>query len=248
MLLRRRKWLAAIVALSLVVAVLAWVPFPLIRLLAAVLPGFVWFVETNQPVVAITFDDGPDPVWTPQVLDLLAKHEVRATFFVVGENARRHPELVARIRAEGHEIGNHFDRVGTTLFLSEADFERDLLAAEQSIGLRAAAAQPDDGARRTMLFFRPPGGFIRPAHRAIALRHGYVSVLGSAYAFDPHGPPQAYIEWVIAKNLRPGAIAVLHDAGGDRSTNLAALAAILTAGKARGLRWVTLTELMQAGK
>ena len=239
-----------LLTLLLLLLTLASVPIPLVVVLSHLFPNFVWFVQTPRPVAAITFDDGPDPVWTPRFLDLLAKHKVRATFFLVSENARAHPELVARIRAEGHEIGNHFDRRGTTLFLSDADFERDLLRAQDALSPATPdiASPQDSTAEGNDLFFRPPSGFIRPAHRAIATRHGYTCVLGSAYAFDPHGPPRAYIEWVISKNLRPGAIVVLHDAGGDRSTNLAALPAILDAARSKGLEWVTLTDLMRSPK
>lgn len=241
-LLRRKLFLAG-AGLFILLGIIASVPDPLVRVLARLLPNFVWFVETSQPVVALTFDDGPNATYTPQVLELLAKHQVHATFFLIGENARMHPDLVERIRTEGHEIGNHFDRRGPTLFLSAQDFEKDLVRAEVSIGL-VPAGNPDSS--KSARFFRPPGGFIRPTHRSIAERRGYISVLGSAYAFDPHGPPRAYLEWAISKNLRPGAIVILHDAGGDRSTNIAALPTILDAAKTKGLRWVTLTELLHS--
>ena len=69
--------------------------------------GSIVAVRTAEKLIALTFDDGPDPEWTPPVLDALARHGMRATFFVVGERAERHPELVARILAEGHETGSH---------------------------------------------------------------------------------------------------------------------------------------------
>ena len=93
---------------------------------------------------------------------------------------------------------------------------------------------------------RPPGIWLRPSQQAAAARQGYLTVLGSAYAYDPYRPPARYIEWVIARNLRPGAIVVLHDAGGDRSHTVNAVPGILHAARQKELRWVTLSELLKA--
>jgi peptidoglycan/xylan/chitin deacetylase (PgdA/CDA1 family) len=186
--------------------------------------------------VALTFDDGPDPLYTPQVLDILDRHRVRATFFLIGENARGHPELVRRIRARGHEVGNHTDTNGRTVLMSMSRFRDSLLRAE------AALALPEGGPK----LFRPGGGWIRPAQLDLAMERGYTCVLGSAQAYDPRRPPTGYIRWAIARNLRPGAIVVLHDAGGDRSNTVAALPGILEAGRSRGLRFVTVSDLLAA--
>jgi peptidoglycan/xylan/chitin deacetylase (PgdA/CDA1 family) len=220
-----------------VLLVLVWMPLWAVRGVSKAFPGTVWMVPTHEPVVALTFDDGPHPVHTPQVLDILKRHNAHATFFLVGAQARQHPELVARIRAEGHEIGNHTDSMKTTLYMSAERFEQSLQRAEQTLDL-------DEG-RKLM---RPAGGLIRPSQVAAAKKHGYTVVVGSSYAWDPAHPPQAYIRWAIAKNLRPGAIAVLHDAGGDRSRSVAALEGILADAERKGLRCVTLSELLAAAK
>lgn len=236
-LVRRIRTLAVVVAMGLLIGPCALVtiqPFPLVRLLARIFPGVVWMVETDRPLVALTFDDGPDPLYTPQVLQILARHGARATFFLVGERARRHPELVERILGEGHEIGNHTDTTAMTFFLPTREFGEDLERAEAT--LRLGAARPR--------FMRPAGGWIRPAQLALVKRRGYTCVLGSAYAHDTYRPPSAYIRWVIRKNLRPGVIVVLHDAGGDRSRTVAALDGIIARARARGLRPVTLGELV----
>jgi peptidoglycan/xylan/chitin deacetylase (PgdA/CDA1 family) len=193
-------------------------------------------VETWAPLVALTFDDGPDPVYTPQVLDILARHEARATFFLIGANARRHPELVAHIRGAGHEVGNHTDSGGPTALMSMSRFSESLLRAEATLGLMDARPR----------LFRPGGGWIRPAQLDLAIQRGYTCVLGSAYAYDPKRPPAVYIRWAITKNLGPGTIVVLHDAGGDRSNTVEALPGILAAGRAKGLRFVTVSDLMAA--
>ena len=211
-------------------------PAGIVGILARATPRIVWKVETWAPLVALSFDDGPDPVYTPQVLDILARHEARATFFLIGENARRHPELVRRIRAMGHEVGNHTDTNRSTVLMSMPRFSDSLLKAE------AALAMPEGEPK----LFRPGGGWIRPAQLDLAIQRGYTCILGSAQAWDPKRPPAAYIRWAVTKNLAPGAIVVLHDAGGDRSKTVAALPAILEAGRAKGLRFVTISDLMGA--
>ncbi len=225
------------IALAIFAAVVLLVvlqPAALVRLLARAFPGMLWQVNTREPVVALTFDDGPHAVYTPQVLKILARHNVRATFFLVGKNARQHPELVERIRQAGHEVGNHTGTIATTFFVPTQKFENDLLRAEATLGIKYSGPK----------FFRPAGGWIRPAQLRRAKGHGYICVLGSAYAYDPYRPPTAYIRWAIAKNLSPGVIVVLHDSGGNRSNTVAALEGILAAAQARGLRWVTLSELI----
>lgn len=209
-------------------------PAALAKLLGRAFPAILWRVNPEQPVVAITFDDGPDTVYTPQVLEILARHNAHATFFLVAEHARQHPELVEQIRRAGHEVGNHTGTMHTTFFMRESKFEDDLLRAETMLAM--GNSEPK--------FFRPAGGWIRPAQLRRARRNGYTCVLGSAYAFDPYRPPAGYIRWVIGKSLKPGVIVVLHDSGGNRSNTVAALEAILETGESRGLRWVTLSELL----
>jgi peptidoglycan/xylan/chitin deacetylase (PgdA/CDA1 family) len=207
-------------------------PLFVMRALEKLFPRIVWSVETQAPLVAITFDDGPDPVYTPQVLATLARHNAHATFFLIGEQARRHPQLVRAISAAGHEIGNHTDSHGGTVLMSQSGFEASLLRAETTLDLRDRK------------LFRPGGAWIRPAQLDFAAQHGYTTVLGSAYAFDPQRPPARYVAWVISKNLRPGTIVVLHDSGGNRSGTVNALEPILAAAEGKGLRWVTVSDLV----
>jgi peptidoglycan/xylan/chitin deacetylase (PgdA/CDA1 family) len=237
--LRRRRALvrSLVPAGCLLVAALTVValqPSWAVRGLARTFPRFVWQVETRSPLVALSFDDGPDPTFTPQVLDLLARHEARATFFLIGDRARIYPSLVTRLRREGHEVANHYLTGRSVLFASAADFERQLLEAERI--LRLERARPK--------LFRPPSGLIRPGQLDRAIARGYLPVLGSAYPYDPRRPPAAYMRWLVRGKLRPGAIVVLHDAGGERSGTVRALAGILEDGRRLGLRFVTVGELL----
>lgn len=194
----------------------------------------VWKVVTQRPVVALTFDDGPDPVYTPQVLDLLKHAHVRATFFLVGERAEQYPTLVARICAEGHEIGNHSHTWRRTISLSSGEFVHDLERAQESL----------DTSGCTKKIFRPAGIWIRPSQVEQLADRGYACVLGSAYGHDPMRPPASYIAWVIRRALAPGAIIVMHDAGGDRTATVAALHRVLEAVRQRRMEFVLLSSLL----
>ena len=99
-------------------------------------PGILYRLKTREALVALSFDDGPHVVFTPEVLEILERYGAKATFFLIGERAERHPELVERIRAGGHEIGNHCWRDGTVLGHSRARFEEELERTEAAIGRR----------------------------------------------------------------------------------------------------------------
>lgn len=236
----RGRWRVLLLSTTLAAAVFSVCvvqPHWAFEVLARLFPGIVWRVETRQPLAALSFDDGPDPRYTPSVLDALARHGARATFFLIGERAAAHPELVARIRREGHEIANHYDTTRSTLRHHAKAFEAHLTRAESVLGLADARLK----------LFRPPGGVAWPSQLAIARQLGYRCVLGSAYPYDPRRPPAAYIRWLVARNLASGVIVILHDAGGDRSNTIAALPGILEAGRNKGLRFVTVGELLAAG-
>jgi peptidoglycan/xylan/chitin deacetylase (PgdA/CDA1 family) len=231
----RRRVVASALLLAVVGTLVVVQPLWLIDVIARGSPGIVWRADTSQPLVALTFDDGPVPGPTSQALDLLGRYGARATFFMIGERAAAHPELVKRIRGQGHELGNHAYTGRRTLGLSEEAFLADLRRTEQVLDLR--------GPIKT---YRPPSGLVLPAQLEVLRREGYRCVLGSAYPYDPVRPPSAYIEWLVAKNLAPGVIVILHDGIPDPSRTLEALTAILEAGRRKGLRFVTVGELLTA--
>lgn len=207
----------------------------LFDVLGGLFPRIVWRVETAQPLVALSFDDGPAPDHTPQVLDILARHGAHATFFLIGERAAAHPQIVANIREGGHELGNHYWGIGSALSASDAEFSDSLLRTEKTLSLRGP-----------LKLFRPPGGRIRSSQLSEAQRLGYTCVLGSAYPYDPAHPPAAYIRWLVTRNLAPGVIVILHDGIADPSRTLAALDEILDDGQRKRLRFVTIGTLLAA--
>jgi peptidoglycan-N-acetylglucosamine deacetylase len=226
---------SALVALGLVVF---WIePLAVLGVLERLTPNITYRVRTDLPLVALSFDDGPHPIFTPQVLEILEHHDAKATFFLIGDRALRLPELVARIGAAGHEVANHYLTNGPTLAHSDAEFLHNLKQAEAAIGLLRAPK-----------LFRPPGGLARPRQLRLARESGYTCVLGCAYPHDPMHPPVWYIRWLVEKNLVPGTIVILHDGISNPIRSIQALPHILIAGRQRGLRFVSIGELQRSSQ
>jgi peptidoglycan/xylan/chitin deacetylase (PgdA/CDA1 family) len=207
-------------------------PLAVLSVFERLAPNVTFRIPTHRPLVALSFDDGPHPIYTPQVLDILERYDAKATFFLISERARRHPDLVARIKAAGHEVGNHYITNGSTLGHSDDEFLAHLEQTERDIGITTGPK-----------LFRPPGGVAWPRQLRLARNRGYECVLGCAYPHDPMHPPVWYIRWLIEKNLVPGAIVILHDGISDPTRSIRALPDVLSAGRERGLRFVAIGEL-----
>jgi peptidoglycan/xylan/chitin deacetylase (PgdA/CDA1 family) len=225
-----------IVCTTLVVLVLvvAIQPPAAFAVLERVFPKIVWRARVADPVVGLSFDDGPDPEFTPRVLEILRRYDAKATFFLIGGNALRQPDVLQRIRAEGHEVGNHYISNAQALRDSREDFLVKLRRTETILGLSG----------RDKLY-RPPGGLVSREQLELLAENGYRCILGSAYPYDPTHPPLAYVHWVTTKNLRPGAIVILHDGIPDASVTLAALPGILESGRRSGYRFVGVGALLE---
>jgi peptidoglycan-N-acetylglucosamine deacetylase len=221
--------------LAAMAAVIATQPLWAFDLLGWAMPHILWRVETKDRLVALSFDDGPAPDHTPQVIEILSRHGAHATFFLIGDRAVVHPDLVGRLRREGHEVGNHYFTIRSTVRASDQEFLANLLRTEEVLGLEGP-----------IKLFRPPGGRIRPSQRRLAEERGYRVVLGSAYPYDGARPPSAYIRWLVTKNLAPGVIIILHDGIADPSRMITALDSILDAGERQGIRFVTVGALLGA--
>jgi peptidoglycan/xylan/chitin deacetylase (PgdA/CDA1 family) len=209
-------------------------PLAVFSVLERLTPNLVYRVHTDRPLVALSFDDGPDPTFTPQVLQILERQGAKATFFLIGERALRHPELVAHIKTSGREVGNHYFMNGATLGHSNAAFLGYLERTQAAVGVSAPPK-----------LFRPPGGVAWPAQLKLARARGYTCVLGSAYPHDPGHPPVWYIQWLIEKNLAPGIIVILHDGISDPTRGIQALPHILAAGHDKGLQFVSIGALLK---
>jgi peptidoglycan-N-acetylglucosamine deacetylase len=230
----RRVLLLLVGLVAIVAIVIVAQPLWAFDVLASVWPQVVWRVRTAQPLVGLSFDDGPSAEHTPRVLEILAKHNARATFFLIGARAAEDPATLNKIRSAGHEVGNHCFTIRSITRGSDQEFVANLLQTEAALGLLG-----------TPKLFRPPGGRFRASQLALAEAHGYRTVLGSAYPYDAH-VPSGYIRWLVTKNLAPGVIVILHDGIPEPSRMISVLDAILTAGEGKGLRFVTVGELLSA--
>ncbi|MDD7968343.1 polysaccharide deacetylase family protein [Actinomycetospora lemnae] len=200
--------------------------------LGPVLRGRVLFaVPTWVPRFVLTFDDGPHPATTPALLDVLARHGAHATFFLLGERASAYPELVARIAAEGHEIGNHTWRDEPTWRLAPAEFREDLRATQRVL----AAHGP-------VRWFRPGSGWPTPRHLAIAEEEGLRCVLGTAVAISGAGAGTATTARWLDPVVRRGGIVVLHE-GPQRVGVAGTVDGLLERTARRGLSAVALSDL-----
>lgn len=182
--------------------------------------------------VALTFDDGPDPQRTPAVLDLLARQGVRATFFVVGARAEAHPELVRRMVAEGHVVGNHSYTHSWRFPLRSLGRTVEELRRTGEVLHRITGRQPR--------LFRPPFGVTNPTIARAVRRLGLDPVGWSIRSLDTMGQSPERVAARILLRLHPGAVILLHDrcAGSER------LVGLLVEGlRSRGLEPVTLPEL-----
>lgn len=184
--------------------------------------------------VALTFDDGPHPKYTPQILDILAEYGVKATFFVVGENASYHPELVERAAREGHEIGNHtYDHTHAGKLSAEA-FRRDVRACSDTV-------ERITGVRPTL--FRPPEGVCTDVARRICEEDGYTIVMWCVDTRDWAHTPPADIVRNVEKNTADGAVILMHDFIGKNSPTPAALRQIIPLLLGSGYEFVTISQL-----
>jgi peptidoglycan/xylan/chitin deacetylase (PgdA/CDA1 family) len=211
------------------------------RLLGPV-AGSLMRVRTAEKAMALTFDDGPDPAATPRLLDVLARQGMRATFFVIGARAVRHPDLVARMIAEGHEIGNHSWDHPSLPTLSAAGVAAQIR--------RTRAALAPHGQR----LLRPPYGHQTLGTHLIARRYGYRVVIWSLSGADWSGEDAGTLLARIRSQAAPGAIVLLHDSlctwmrpeARDRGPTLAAVAALPE--QLPDYRFVTVSELLGCGR
>ena len=157
----------------------------------------IWQLDTKEKALALTFDDGPDPIVTDYVLKALEEYKIKATFFVVGENAKKYPELMQRLREEGHQIGNHTHNHLKGWKTSLNHYTENIIEAEKFTSSR---------------LFRPPYGKITKSQAKWLLRQNYKVTMWSilTYDFDVSIDVEDMIQ-KIKKKTRQGSIVTFHD-------------------------------------
>ncbi|SDE14957.1 polysaccharide deacetylase family sporulation protein PdaB [Paenibacillus sp. UNCCL117] len=198
----------------------------------------VWEVPSDEKIIALTFDDGPDEKDTPAILDLLKQYEARATFFVVGKRVEEFPELVKREVDEGHEIANHtYSHTYFRKKMPDTRIEEQLMKAEHVI---------ENATGKKTKLFRPPGGYYSENVVRAAKKSGYLVVMWSWHqdTEDWDTPGVGKIVNKVLNNARNGDIVLFHDHVEGRTQTIEALKQILPELKARGYRFVTVSELL----
>ena len=200
-------------------------------------PEYVYSSHMNeQNKIAITFDDGPHPVYTPIILDILKEYGVHATFFLIGENAERNPDLVKRIQQEGHEIGNHTYLHKNLKENAAGCIYEEITKAEETI-IRIAD-------QRTKLL-RPPGGLYDQQVCETARRLDYDIILWTVDTLDWKHPKAEEIVSKVESSIRCGDIILCHDfIGGAPSPTPDAIRRIIPDLLKRGYEFVSVSELI----
>ncbi|MGW2303132.1 polysaccharide deacetylase family protein [Streptomyces sp. NPDC001809] len=183
--------------------------------------------EAGARGVNLTIDDGPDPVWTPRVLDVLREYGVKATFCMVGTQAEAHPGLVKRVVAEGHRLCNHSVSHDTAMDKASEDYQKQqILDAERMITKASGGVRP--------VYYRAPGGAFTPYSRKLAASRGMRPLGWNVDTKDFERPGTAAIVATVERELPNGPTLLFHDAGGDRSQTVEALRRLLPRLKEQG--------------
>lgn len=222
-----------------------WDMFPLV-LGYAVIPSLYYRsfsnkiikkAPTKDKVIALTFDDGPDPRYTPKLLDVLRINDVKCTFFVLAENAERYPDIINRIRNEGHYIGLHSLRHKNAIFSlpdqTRKDFSKSVNIMDE-LGVKVK-------------FFRPPWGIFNPLTYHYAKAYNLKVVLWSIHAMDwSRWVSEEYIRKRLINNIKSGDIILLHDSRGSKNSpnrTIKALKTVLPLLKRKGYRFILVSDL-----
>jgi peptidoglycan-N-acetylglucosamine deacetylase len=209
-------------------------------------PTAQWYGQTftalppNSRQIALTYDDGPNDPHTSRLLEILARHDVHATFFLIGRYVQQYPRIAREIIQAGHIVGNHTFTHPLLIFKSEAEIHRELTQCHTA--LQDAVGEPSN-------LFRPPFGGRRPAVLRIARELGLQPVMWNVTGYDWNAPPAAVIERKVSKQIRSGDVILLHDGGhkqigADRSQTVIATDHLIARYKAEGYEFVTIPRMM----
>jgi peptidoglycan-N-acetylglucosamine deacetylase len=200
---------------------------------AGLKPATYFQANVDGPYIAMTFDDGPSPETTPRLLDILKQRNIKATFFMIGQNAERNPEIVKRILADGHEIGNHSWTHPQLAKLPDDKVAEEITKTQNAI---------KNASGYTPKLLRPPYGSITSRQKEwIENQFGLSVILWSVDPFDWKRPGASVIEQRILAGASPGAIILSHDI---HKQTIDSMPATLDALAAKGYKFVTVSQLI----
>jgi|GEM_PF-327957 len=192
-------------------------------------------VSTTQPLLAMTFDDGPHPTHTPRLLEIMAQRNIKATFYVVGKNVQAYPQIVARMVREGHEVANHTWNHPKFTAISDATIRHELQRTAKAIH-SACGVYP-----KTV---RPPYGAVTERHRQWIYREfGYPTITWNVDPNDWQKPGPSVVAARLVSGARPGGILLAHDI---HSGTISAMPSAFDQLLGKGFRFVTVTQLINA--
>jgi peptidoglycan/xylan/chitin deacetylase (PgdA/CDA1 family) len=211
-------------------------------------PTGQWFGRTiasgarGSKQIALTYDDGPNDPHTLKLLDVLTKHNVRATFFMIGRHVRQRPDIARTVAQAGHIIGNHTFTHPLLIFKSAAQTRTELLDCRSAL---------QDAIGEHSKLFRPPFGGRRPATLWIARSLGLETVMWNVTGYDWNAPPAAVIERKVVRQMRGGDVILLHDGGhralgADRAQTVMATENLIRRYHDRGYEFVTVVDEMRS--
>jgi peptidoglycan-N-acetylglucosamine deacetylase len=191
--------------------------------------------------LALTYDDGPNDPHTLRLLEVLAKHDVQATFFLIGRYVRQRPEIAREIVKAGHIVGNHTFTHPLLIFKSVAEIRQELSDCRSAL---------QDAIGEHSNLFRPPFGGRRPAVLRVARELGLVPIMWNVTGFDWNAPPSEVIEAKVTKQVRGGDVILLHDGGhkqmgADRAQTVLATDRLIAKYKSGGHEFVTIPQMLQ---
>jgi peptidoglycan-N-acetylglucosamine deacetylase len=226
--------LLSLAVLSLI-AVLFFQPRCLLSLATFIVPGVIYFAETDRKLIALTIDDGPDTVTTPKILEALQRYRAHATFFIISNRVKGNEALIQKMISDGHELGNHLTEDKPSIQLSPQEFESELLEAHNILSKFSK-----------LRWLRPASGWHNAAMVKAAHTHSYQIALGSIFPFDTHIASTWFSSKHILLNASPGSIIVLHDNDSRGQRTASTLEKVLPELSKRGYQIVTLSELFAA--
>ena len=209
-------------------------------------PTGQWFGRTfargmrGSKQIALTFDDGPNDPHTLKLLDVLARHSVRATFFMIGRFVRQHPEIARAVAEAGHMVGNHTFTHPLLIFESAARTRSELLDCRQAL---------TDAIGEHSNLFRPPFGGRRPATLRVARELRLQTVMWNVTGYDWNAPPASVIVEKVVRQIRGGDVILLHDGGhravgADRAQTVIATENLIQRCRDQGYEFVTVNEMI----